>query len=61
MKTTTIKWIDLIDCMAKVTLWSILLSNLFVEKYDVSMVYAVIIMAYGIGEIAYNTKVKKDE
>ena len=60
MKTVTIKWIDLIDCLAKITLWALLLSNLFQESYDVALVYAVVIIAYGIGGIDYNTR-KKDE
>jgi hypothetical protein len=61
MKTVTIKWIDLFDCLAKITLWALLLSNLFQESYDAALVYAVVIIAYGIGGIDYNTRVKNDK
>ena len=61
MKTVTIKWLDLIDCLVKITLWTLLLSNLFQESYDVALVYAVVIIAYGIGGIDYNTRVKNDK
>ena len=61
MKTVTIKWLDLIDALAKIVLWSLLLSNLFQESYDVALVYAVVIIAYGIGGIDHNTRVKNDK
>jgi hypothetical protein len=61
MKTVTIKWLDMIDCLAKITLWALLLSNLFQESYDVALVYAVVIIAYSIGGIDHNTRVKNNE
>ena len=61
MKTVTIKWIDLLDQIIKVGFWSLLFFNLWLERIDYVMVYAIVLIAYGISDIASNTKVKNNE
>ena len=57
----TIKWVDLLDQTIKIGFWSLLLFNLWLERIDYAMVYAIVIIAYGISDIATNTKVKNNE
>ena len=61
MKIVTIKWVDLISGIAKTLLWILLFWNLVIGKVDYAMVYAIILIAYGISDIADNTKVKNNE
>lgn len=61
MKTVTIKWFDLLDQIIKVGFWSLLTLNLWLERIDHALVYAIIIIAYNISDIAYKTKVKNNE
>lgn len=57
----TIKWVDLLDQIIKVGFWSLLIFNLWLERIDYAMVYVIVIIAYGISDIATNTKVKNNE
>lgn len=61
MKTVTIKWVDLLDQIIKVGFWSLLTLNLWLERIDYALVYAIVIIAYNISDIAYKTKVKNNE
>lgn len=60
MKTVTIKWIDLLDSIARIILWILLFLNLIMDKYDVAMVYTLVIIAWVLSDIAINTR-KNDE
>lgn len=57
----TIKWVDLLDQTIKIGFWSLLFFNLWLERIDYALVYAIVIIAYGISDIAANTKVKNNE
>jgi uncharacterized membrane protein HdeD (DUF308 family) len=60
MKTITIKWVDLLDALARILLWILLFFNLTLNKYDVAVVYALVIIAWVLSDIAVNTR-KNDE
>lgn len=56
-----INWINLLDRIAKALLWILLFVNLVIDNYEVTLVYALIIIAYNVSDIADVLKVKKDE
>ncbi len=56
-----INWINLLDGIIITTLWILLILNLFQDKLDYAMVYAVVIVAWRLDDIASVMKVKKDE
>lgn len=60
MKNVTVKWSEIAGMIAKIILWILLWLNVLNDKYDVALVYGVIIIAFGISDIADNTK-EKDE
>jgi hypothetical protein len=60
MKTITVRWIDLLDSLARMLLWILLFVNLLIDKYDVAIVYSLVLIAWVLSDIAINTR-KNDE
>lgn len=56
----TVNWINLLDAFAKVILWVLLFVNLYNEKHDITLMYALILIAWNLSDIAINTR-KNDE
>jgi len=52
----TIKWVDLLDGIIKTLLWVLIAFNSFIERYDVALVYAVVLIAWNLSDIAINTR-----
>lgn len=60
MKDVTINWINLLDGLARTLLWILLFVYLLLDKYDVAMVYTLVLIAWVLSDIAINTR-KNDE
>lgn len=60
MKTVTVNWINLLDGLARTLLWILLFVYLLLDKYDVAMVYTLVLIAWVLSDIAINTR-KNDE
>lgn len=61
MKTVTISWLNLLDGLAKSLLWILLFINVVIDKYEIALVYAIIIIAYSMSDIADAIKGKNNE
>lgn len=55
------KWSDILGTITNVSLWVLLGFNMLIDKYDIALVYGIIIIAFALSDIANNTRKQKDE